>query len=461
MQFYNAGWACQTLDDVTVPGYPFGSLFRPVLIVVQLGADGKRLYLNRQIFLPQEAKIIMENPVLPYLTADISGVGGHIKETPQDFFVEEIPRYEPVGEGHHVYAVIEKTGLTTLKAIRLIANALQVRPRDIGYAGLKDAHAVTRQTLSIPDVDEAEVGALQIPNLQILRVQRHTNKLRVGHLAGNRFVIRLRQVPATCLTQVEAVIAKLQQVGVPNYFGEQRFGVRHNTHLLGRALLKQDLEEFLAELLGRPQSTEHPAAQQARAAFDAGQWDEASRLFPGNMREERLVLQKLIATQSAAQALKVLDKRLKRLFVSAFQSDLFNQLLAERLEHLALLERGDVAYIHNRGACFLVEDPQLEQPRADTFEISPSGPLFGKKYLAASDEPGLREEAILDRAGVSREDFEVPGLRLDGTRRPFRIPLHEVDLRWDDGVVLGFNLPPGAYATTVLREVMKTESKTP
>jgi len=114
-----------------------------------------------------------------------------------------------------------------------------------------------------------------------------------------------------------------------------------------------------------------------------------------------------------------------------------------------------VAYIHANGAAFIVQDVAAEQARADRFEISPSGPLFGPKLLLAQGQPGQREQEMLAQSGLNLDDFRLPGVRLDGARRPYRVPLSEVEVDWDDGLVLRFRLPAGSYATEVLREVMK------
>jgi len=268
----------------------------------------------------------------------------------------------------------------------------------------------------------------------------------------------VKDVPPDSMSQAGAVVARLQADGVPNYYGRQRFGVRHNTHLLGLALIRGDAPGFMAEFLGKPHPAENVRVQAARTAFDAGDWAGALEKWPPMLREEQRVLGRLVRSGSIEAALSKLDKRLKRLFVSAFQSNLFNRLLARRLNSIHRLEDGDVAYLHRNGACFVVESAEKEQSRADAFEISPAGPLFGSKYLPARDAPGQREQAVLAEAGIEPAAMHVPGLKMDGGRRPYRIPLSEVDLRWDEGLVLRFSLPPGAYATVVLREVMKTDS---
>src|SRR5687768_3672292 len=134
---------------------------------------------------------------LPYLTKDFPGIGGTIKERAEDFFVQEIPLYEPGGAGEHVYCEIQKTGLTTFEAIDRLAFSLNVSSRDIGYAGMKDARAITRQVFSIPGTTEPAVMAVKIPGIEILWAARHGNKLRLGHLRGNRFAIKIRNVNPT------------------------------------------------------------------------------------------------------------------------------------------------------------------------------------------------------------------------------------------------------------------------
>ena len=395
---------------------------------------------------------------LPFLTAELPGIGGRMKAQLDDFVVEELPLYQPSGEGQHIYVLLEKCGITTLETVRLIAGALGVPPRAVGYAGQKDARAVTRQTISIDGVDPAQVEALALPGIEILSVSRHRNKLKLGHLAGNRFTIRVRAVPQDSLPLAEAVLAALSLRGVPNYFGQQRFGMRQNTHLLGWALLRGDDEEFIREYLGRPHSAERPDSQVARAAIDAGDYDAALAQWPHNLREERRVLAALVRHDlDVSRAVQVVDRGMRRFYLSAYQSYLFNRLLSQRIQTVDRLEPGDVAFIHASGGAFIVQDPAAEQARADRFEISPSGPLFGPKLLQAEALPGQREGDVLAESGLSLAEFRLPGAKLKGARRPFRVPLADVQIGWDDGLTLQFQLSPGSYATGVLREVMKND----
>ncbi len=189
---------------------------------------------------------------LPYLTRDFPGIGGSIKQRDEDFFVQELPLYDASGQGEHVYCEVQKAGMTTFEAIDRLAEFLNISPRDIGYAGMKDAHAVSRQIFSIFGTTEEAVMRLQLPELSVQWASRHTNKLRLGHLAGNRFAIRIRDVKPTDVVILQPVLKLLQERGIPNYFGEQRFGRRGNNHLLGAAMIRGDDQTVLRLLLGAP-----------------------------------------------------------------------------------------------------------------------------------------------------------------------------------------------------------------
>ncbi len=159
---------------------------------------------------------------LPLLTADAPGVGGRPVE-PEDFVVEEIPAYLPCGTGDHGYARVEKRGLTTRQAVDRLCRALSVPPSSAGYAGLKDKHAVTRQWISLAGVTPDQLLALPAtPELRVLEASRHRNKLKTGHLRGNRFTIRLRELAVDgqlAHDRASAVLEQLGEIGLPNFYG--------------------------------------------------------------------------------------------------------------------------------------------------------------------------------------------------------------------------------------------------
>ncbi len=152
----------------------------------------------------------------PYSTESVPPVAGAYKLRPEDFRVEEIPAYSPLGEGEHVLFEIEKRGLTTHAALDRIGRALGIASRALGVAGLKDAQGVTRQWISAQGVARERVEALDLRGIRVISAGLHRNKLRIGHLRGNRFTIRLREVDPGQLGRVREILVILARRGVPN-----------------------------------------------------------------------------------------------------------------------------------------------------------------------------------------------------------------------------------------------------
>jgi tRNA pseudouridine13 synthase len=306
-----------------------------------------------------------------------------------------------------------------------------------------------------------QATALDLPGIRVLAVARHRNKLKPGHLAGNRFSIRLRDVVAGAAPLAEAILAVLTRRGVPNFFGEQRYGAQGNSHLIGRALLEGDYKQAVVTLMGEPALVTDPAWQQAIESFHAGDFQRCLEQLPGFCRSERGVVERLVSQpENWAGAFKTVHPRLVSLYLSACQSALFDQVVAARVASATLdvLLPGDLAFRHGNGACFLVVDPAAEAARLAAREISPSGPMFGPDLLLPEGEPLAMEQGVLAAAGLTLASFAGSGrIRLSGERRPLRVPLSDATVRADDhGLTVSFQLPRGAYATVVLRELMKT-----
>ncbi len=336
----------------------------------------------------------------PYLTASLPGIGGRIRVVPEDFQVEEMPLYLPCGEGEHLYVKITKRLLSTPDLIRRISSVLGIKVQGIGSAGLKDARAVTTQMLSLHGVTAERVARIKIDE-QVLSVEilgRHRNRLRPGHHAGNRFRLVIRDLEDHAHRTVSLVLQMLQERGVPNYFGPQRQGRRGDNYQVGAELLT----------------------------------DEARR--------------------------RKMSRAKRMWYLNSLQSHLFNQILARRIDRLDRMFAGDWAMKTENGACFFVENAEQEQLRADRFEISPTGILFGSRVSWAEGEPGAIERAVVSENGATPESLteaaKACGFR--GERRPLRARLDQVESVLEGNVLtVGFSLPPGAYATNVLRELMK------
>jgi tRNA pseudouridine13 synthase len=404
--------------------------------------------------------------MLPYLTQEFPGIGGVIKERNEDFFVQELPLYEPSGEGEHVYCEIQKIGLTTFEAMHRLGKALNVSTRDIGYAGMKDARAITRQLFSILGTTPEAVMGLQIPGIAVQWAARHGNKLRLGHLQGNRFAIKIREVDPLHVVKVKPVLDVIQKRGLPNFFGEQRFGRRNNNDLLGAALIRGDHETVLKLLLGSPDpELDDPKTISARTAFDARDNAKAMHDWPRSGGLERRVLARLMKTHRPSAAVHAIDDKLRRLWISAVQSRLFNDVLARRIGTIDKLLDGDLAYKHENGACFKVESAAAEQARCETFEISPTGPLVGYRMTEPEGEPLAIEKSAMADVNLKPEDFRQSGkVRVKGARRPLRVKPENIEIaggvdEFGAQITVAFTLPAGAFATVLLRELMKSDEE--
>lgn len=399
---------------------------------------------------------------LPYLTSEVAPVPAAIKRRYEDFFVEEIPAYQPCGEGDHCFFTIEKRGLATLRAINDIARALGRLSRDVGFAGLKDARSVTVQTLSIEHADPEAIQRLEIPRIRILSVSRHTNKLKIGHLHGNRFRIKMREMDPARLGDVRAACDMLMSRGVPNYFGRQRFGTRGDSWEIGRAILLNDYKTVIDLMLGRPGPHDTGDVLKARQLYEAGEYQAAAKAWPYGSREAVRACHAMARSGGKhKRAYYAVDARLKKFLVNAYQSHLFNQVLAARINEIDAIRPGDLAYKHDNGAVFRVEDAGVEMERARRFEISATGPIFGYKMTEAAGDIAALENSVMQGEPVKMDDFgRLRGMKCHGARRPLRF--HPFDLTVEPGsdehgpfIELSFTLSPGCYATMLLREVCK------
>lgn len=315
--------------------------------------------------------------------------------SPATFVVEEIPAYLPAGEGEHVYLWVEKQDLTTLELVGRLARVLGMDARAIGYAGMKDRRATTRQWLSVHGVDEAQVAQVALAGVRVLAVGRHRNKLRIGHLRGNRFEVVLDQLVPGDAEALLAALAGLARDGVPNRFGHQRFGSGGDNLATGLALLR---------------GTRHEP-----------------------------------------------DGRRRKLLLSAVQSAVFNRVLdlREASGGLRLVRPGDVLQKVSSGGSFVCEDLAREQARVDAGEIVPTAPLPGSRVMeppAGTPARALEDQALAD-LGIAPGELAEVGRELPGTRRPVLVPvtLGDPALAVEDGRVrLRFSLPAGSYATVLL-----------
>jgi len=411
---------------------------------------------------------------LPQLTANLPGVGGRIKQHTDDFRVEEIPLYPASGEGTHIYFTVRKRGIPTPAAVARIAKHMQVEPSEIGIAGLKDAQAVTTQQMSLEHADPKQLAAFRDRQIEILSTARHTNKLRPGHLEANRFTIKVRNPASDALDRARAILDILIRRGVPNYFGPQRFGLRNDTATLGRALVTGDLDEFVAILFGRPIESDPKDCYDARVAFDKGDIKAALAAWPKHYAHPRRALsayKNANAKRRNERTVYTVDKRMKRLYVSALQSAIFNDVLAARIETLDTVMPGDLAARNGGKAVFTVEEApeqlEIELARAAAFEINPTGPIAGYRSSIATGKPGQIETDALAARNITVEDFRhVDRMKVKGARRALRFKVSDLELtagtdEISSHLLLKFTAPSGCYATVLLEEMIKSRTSEP
>jgi tRNA pseudouridine13 synthase len=362
--------------------------------------------------------------------------------SPETFVVEELSAYVPSGAGEHTYLWIEKRGITTLDAVAVLARRFGIGTHDVGYAGMKDRHATARQWLSLHGVDPVAAVATEAapvaaigaeaparpppdPRVRILRAERHGNKLRVGHLRGNRFETVVLSGGGgggggqATAEELARRLAALVASGLPNRYGEQRFGAAADNAERGFALLR------------------------------------------GELRER--------------------DRRRRRLLLSAAQAAVFNEVLARRqaTERMRTVLTGDVLQRRESGGVFITEAPDVDQARLDAGELVITGPMPGSWAREPPPETEARalEDEALAKLGITRAAFAAGGRDLPGTRRPLLIPVtleepaateepaptpagaNAADAAGELGaaaakaVRLRFALPAGSYATVVLEQI--------
>lgn len=324
-----------------------------------------------------------------------SALRPRLRTVPEDFVVEELPLYAPDDGGDHGWLWVEKRLLTTDQALDALARATGAPRHELRAAGRKDRVAVTRQWLSVPHLAPEAARELDLPaGLRVLDARRHSHKLRTGDLAGNRFRIVVRGVDTALAESARGRFETLVRRGLPNRFGDQRFGRHGDNAARGAEILRRGI-------------------------------------FRG-------------------------DRRSAMLLVSAFQSLLFNEILAARGDDYDRLLPGDLLVDHRSGLVILARDPEADAARLAAFEASPTAPLVGTKCPLARDTAGALERRILAAHGVDPRGLRPPrGLTVAGERRPLRARLTDATLdHGADALTLAFTLPAGSFATVLVEEVV-------
>lgn len=319
-------------------------------------------------------------------------ITGTLKGQNSDFCVDEIMPIIPSGEGEHLWVNIEKNGSNTDWVAQQLAKIAGIKPMAVSYAGMKDRHAVTRQwfSLHLPGMEDPDFSNLNDPEFKILNQSRHDRKLKRGALTGNHFKIRITELSGD-LEVLEQRLITIKEQGVPNYFGEQRFG------------------------------------------RDMGNLQKAEKLFN--------------------RELKKIKKQQRGLYLSAARSWIFNQLLSRRIKQQNWISpiEGEVYMLNGKSACFVEDDKQQNRQRLENKEINLTGCLWGEGESMVTGEVATLEQSIAEDFQIFSEGLEAA--RMKQERRALRLIPGALLWNISENVLeMEFDLPAGAFATMVLRE---------
>lgn len=408
------------------------------------------------------------------------GTGGHLKTLPEDFIVREIsdpPRAKDNGE--FTIATVTSRNWETNRLVRIMARSIGMSRERIGFAGTKDKRAVTTQLMSFRCPPE-DLARIDLKDVEIRDPYRGSRAIQIGDLIGNEFEITVKDCtmdPARIPETVSEDIGVITKTGgFPNYFGVQRFGVvRPVTHLVGERLVRGDIEGAVRTYVCFTTPEEDPELQKIRMSLEGTEdWSAAASVMPDHMSFEKTMAQVLAGGGSWIDAIDAMPSNLQMMFVHAYQSYLFNEMLSLRIERglpINMPVEGDVVIpLDPKG------NPQHENPVMTTAKnidlvvrqiragrAFVTGALFGSDSVLAEGEMGEIERKVIDDCGLNAKDFVIPGLprcSSKGGRRELMCPVKSIESEFrDDGYTLKFSLPKGNYATCLMREFMKSEMR--
>lgn len=364
------------------------------------------------------------------------GIGGKIKQIPDDFVVDEVAAELRQGDGEYVHFTLEKKNWDTLRAIKEISKRLRVSRKRLGFAGTKDRRAITRQRVSVWNIPIEDLKKINIRDITLSEFSQSPERINLGYAWGNKFSIVARNIDleADELKARVGEIANELKDGFPNFFGLQRFGIqRPITHRVGRAILKTDFKEAVMTYLAGVYETEREEAVKARKYLrDTNNFREAIKIFPKNLGYENAMLNHLVNHETDfIGALRKLPKKLRWMFVHAYQSYIFNRALSHHIKEGDVPENLDLLGYNSKP-----DDVSAKILEEDDVSLTD---------FKTPSMPELSSEGKTRDCLIRAEDFEASELQED--------ELNEGKKK----LTLKFKLLKGSYATTMLREFMKNE----
>jgi len=404
------------------------------------------------------------------------GIGGKLRFYPEDFIVEEISNYPLKKEsGKFLIADITAVNWESNYLLKEISNWLHISRQRIGFAGTKDKRAKTTRLMSFYNISKEKLSEVNLRDVDIRNIYYSDRPIKIGNLVGNRFRIIVRKINSNIKSEI------IKNGGFPNFYGIQRFGIiRPITHIVGKYFVKDDFEKAVMAYIANPIDAEDKETYNLRKKLEkTHDFAEALKSYPIQLNYEKAILNKLIQnSEDFVGALRELPRNLLTMFIYAYQSYLFNKILSERVRRDLPLNRAIVGDIILPIRSGVIEQNWIKVNNSNIKKVNKqinlgkavvSGVLFGSDSTFSDGEMGEIESRIISSEKIDHRDFiipDIPYISSKGSRHPILSPVKNLnfelkndDLNSDIKVLdLKFELKKGCYATSLLRELMKSDN---
>ena len=412
------------------------------------------------------------------------GIGGKLRTNPEDFVVNEIFLYpKKVENGCFTIAEVSSKNWEAHRLVRELSKRLKISQKRICFAGTKDKRACSTQLMSFNNVSEDELSSIKIKDVSLKNIYRSDKPMRLGSLIGNRFEITVRNIKKNIRSeQIERIASYLERYeGFPNFYGVQRFGViRPITHIVGRHIIHGDFESAVMDYIANPIEREDEETYRLRDDLHRSRdYSKALQSYPDVLNFEKAMLNRLaVDPDDFVGALQELPKNLLMMFINAYQSFLFNKMLSERIQKdISLNEAviGDIVAPLRKNSTedqyILADKTNIEKVNKQIIKNKAvvTGLLLGYDSVFSEGKMGEIERSVIEREKIDYRDFiipKIPFLSSKGTRRSVLGRVNKIDWKlhedalqnYKQAVTLKFELQKGCYATSLLREFMKSEN---
>lgn len=409
------------------------------------------------------------------------GIGGKLRSIPQDFYVEEVSKF-PNENLDGKYSIVELSSINweTNHLIKELSNKLHISRKRISFAGTKDKRSKSIRLMSFYNVNENDLKAIDLKDVKIKYLYNSNEPIRIGSLIGNIFDINIKKLNTNNLKNIDKIYSYIKKYGgFPNFFGIQRFGaIRPITHIVGKFIVNGDFEKAVMSYIANPVKGEDELSYKLREELEkTHDYSSSLKSYPNHLSLEKSMLNKLVVdTNDFISPLIELPKNLQTMFIYAYQSYLFNKIISNRIFNKIPLNEaiiGDIIYPIKNNEIELreihVSKTNIDKVNKEIIKgkACVTAVLFGSHSNFSNGEMGEIEHKIIDEEKIDHRDFiipEIPYLSSKGSRRAILSDIKDFSYEIindnndkNDFVKLKFELKKGCYATSLLREFMKSE----